>query len=148
MTVEALSAQYLVFEGRRLVVMEEDAYKNLLTKADLWEPDLPEPDADGHYPALEAAAVIQARDILRARRQLGLTQVRLAQLAGIRPETLNRIEQGRNKPSVPTIAKIDRALKKAAKDDRNVVGLRRAQVRKLWPKPGQNLTKPKSRRRK
>ena len=27
--------------------------------------------------------------------------------------TLNRIEQGRNKPSVPTIAKIERALKEA-----------------------------------
>jgi transcriptional regulator with XRE-family HTH domain len=36
--------------------------------------------------------------------------------AGIRPETLNRIEQGRNKPSVPTIAKIDRALQAAEKD--------------------------------
>jgi len=34
----------------------------------------------------------------------------LARRAGIRPETLNRIEQGRNKPSVPTITKIDPAL--------------------------------------
>jgi ATP-dependent Clp protease protease subunit len=43
----------------------------------------------------------------------------LARWAGIRPETLNRIEQGRNRPSVPTIAKIDRALKEAeAEEDR------------------------------
>ena len=68
---------------------------------------------DGNYPAAEALAVIQARNILRARRKLGLTQAELARRAGIRPETLNRIEQGRNKPSVPTIAKIERALQEA-----------------------------------
>jgi DNA-binding XRE family transcriptional regulator len=118
MTPEAVNAQHLTIAGRRLVVMEEDAFKDLLIKADLWEPPLPEPDADGNYPALEAGAVIQARDILRARRRLGLSQAHLARLAGIRPETLNRIEQGRNKPSVPTIAKVDRALKKAEADDR------------------------------
>jgi DNA-binding XRE family transcriptional regulator len=84
-----------------------------MRKADLWEPELPAPDADGNYPALEALAVIQARDIVRARRRLGLSQAELARRAGIRAETLNRIEQGRNKPSVPTIAKIDRALKAA-----------------------------------
>jgi transcriptional regulator with XRE-family HTH domain len=44
---------------------------------------------------------------------LGLSQTELARRAGIRPETLNRLEQGRNKPSVPTIAKIDRALREA-----------------------------------
>ena len=82
-------------------------------KADDWEPLMPEALPSGNYPAAEALAVIQARNILRARRKLGLSQVELARRAGIRPETLNRIEQGRNKPSVPTIAKIDRALKKA-----------------------------------
>ena len=84
-------------------------------RVDLKEPELPRPDADGNYPALAALAVLQARDILRARRKLGLSQAELARRAGIRPETLNRIEQGRNKPSVPTIAKIDRALKEAGK---------------------------------
>jgi len=87
---------------------------NVLRKADLWEPEMPTPDANGNYPALAALAVIQARDILRARRKLGLSQTELARRAGIRPETLNRIEQGKNKPCVPTIAKIDRALKEAA----------------------------------
>jgi len=45
----------------------------------------------------------------------GLSQIELARQAGIRPETLNRIEQGRNKPSIPTIAKIDRALTEFSK---------------------------------
>jgi DNA-binding XRE family transcriptional regulator len=82
------------------------------------EPALPAADADGNRPAAEALAVIQARNILRARRRLGLSQAELARRAGIRPETLNRIEHGRNKPSVPTIAKIDRALRAADKGGR------------------------------
>jgi DNA-binding XRE family transcriptional regulator len=102
-----------VVEGKLMVMMDEGSYQELLRKADLWEPDFPVPDGNGNYPALKALAVLQARDILRARRRLGLSQAELARRAGIRAETLNRIEHGKNKPSVPTIAKIDRALKKA-----------------------------------
>lgn len=102
-------------KGKAQVILDEDVYEALLRKADVWEPDLPARDSNGNYPALAALAVIQARDILRARRKLGLSQAELARRAGIRPETLNRIEQGRNKPSVPTIAKIDRALKGATR---------------------------------
>jgi transcriptional regulator with XRE-family HTH domain len=40
-------------------------------------------------------------------------QVELARRAGIRPETLNRIEKGKTTPDVATIAKIDRALETA-----------------------------------
>ena len=58
-----------------------------------------------------------ARKIVRHRRRAGLTQVELARRAGIRAETLNRIEQGRHSPSVPTVEKIDRALKKAEKEE-------------------------------
>ena len=100
-------------------MLPESEYERLRQKADEWEPALPEPDAEGLYPALESLAVLQARDILRARRKLGLSQAELARRAGIRPETLNRIEQGKNKPSVPTIAKIDRALKKALTKAKN-----------------------------
>jgi ribosome-binding protein aMBF1 (putative translation factor) len=114
----AFAAQRIKVKGKPKVMMDEATYQALLQKADLWEPAMPQPDAAGNYPALEALAVIQARDILRARRKLGLSQAELARRAGIRPETLNRIEQGRNKPSVPSIAKIDRALKKAEKTER------------------------------
>ncbi|HUY37164.1 MAG TPA: helix-turn-helix transcriptional regulator [Pirellulales bacterium] len=108
---EPFAARRVRIKGKRKVVLDEADYEALLGRADLWEPDLPAADANGNYPALEALAVIQARNILRARRKLGLSQVELARRAGIRPETLNRIEHGRNKPSVPTIAKLDRALK-------------------------------------
>jgi predicted transcriptional regulator len=74
---------------------------------------LPEPDADGNRPALEFLQVSIARTIIRQRRRLGLTQADLARRAGIRPESLNRIEQGRVSPGVRTIEKIDRALREA-----------------------------------
>ncbi|MSU77345.1 MAG: XRE family transcriptional regulator [Gemmataceae bacterium] len=111
------TAKHVTVKGKRMVMLDEAAYETLLRKADVWEPDLPTPDADGNYPALEALAILQARDILRARRKLGLSQADLARRAGVRAETLNRIEHGKNKPSVPTIAKIDRALKEAAAED-------------------------------
>ncbi len=116
MTTDILKPEYRTIKGKRMVLLPEADFEELVHKADLWEPALPDADAQGNRPADEYAAVSQARAILRARRKLGLSQAELARRAGIRPETLNRIEQGRNKPSVPTIAKIDRALKQAEKE--------------------------------
>jgi transcriptional regulator with XRE-family HTH domain len=42
----------------------------------------------------------------------------LARRAGIRLETLNRIERGQSSPSVRTVEKIDRALAKAETKDK------------------------------
>ena len=53
---------------------------------------------------------------LAARRAVGLTQAELARRAGIRPETLNRIERGKATPSIPTIGKITRAIEQAQAD--------------------------------
>ena len=114
----AATPEYLTRNGRRLVVLEESEYERLRLRADEWEPLMPEPLPNGNYPAAEALAVIQARNILRARRKLGLSQAELARRAGIRPETLNRIEQAKSTPSVPTVEKIDRALKRAEAEDR------------------------------
>jgi len=104
-------AKRVTLKGKRVVVLEESEFDRLLQKADEWEPPDPDLLPSGNYPARETLAVIQARNILRARRRLGLSQAELARRAGIRPETLNRIEQGRNKGSIPSFAKIDRALK-------------------------------------
>jgi DNA-binding XRE family transcriptional regulator len=109
--------QYLAIAGKRMVLLDESEYIRLRQRADDWEPALPERDADGNYPADEALGVIVARKIMRRRRALGLTQVDLASRAGIRPETLNRIEQGKHSPSVATVDKIDRALKHAEAED-------------------------------
>ena len=107
------AVKYRTIAGKRMVLLEEMEYRRLQQKADEWEPFLPEPDADGNYLAVEALRVSLAQDIVRHRRRLGLTQVELARRAGIRPETLNRIEKGQHSASVTTIEKIDRALKRA-----------------------------------
>jgi transcriptional regulator with XRE-family HTH domain len=75
-------------------------------------PPLPPPDAKGNYPALEAVTALLARDIIAHRERLGLSQAELARLAGIRPETLNRLEQGKHAPSAKTVDKIEKALQR------------------------------------
>jgi predicted transcriptional regulator len=67
-----------------------------------------------------------ARDILRSRQKLGQKQEELAKLAGIRVETLCRLERGKHAPLTTTIEKIDRALQQ--------VEARQAKPRKRPPK--------------
>ena len=66
-------------------------------------PPLPKPDAERNVPALEFVRVTIARDIIRERKALGLTQEQLARLAGVRQETLCRLETGRHSPTVRTV---------------------------------------------
>jgi DNA-binding XRE family transcriptional regulator len=73
---------------------------------------LPPRDARGNYPAAEALQVSIARSIVRGRREAGWTQVESARRAGIRTETLDRIEKGKHAPSVGTAERIERALAK------------------------------------
>jgi DNA-binding XRE family transcriptional regulator len=80
-------------------------------------PAPPKPDAKGNYPALPYARASLARKLIRRRQAAGLTQVELARRAGIRPETLNRLEQGRHTPSIATVDKLDRALTEAEQSD-------------------------------
>ncbi|HEV3449524.1 MAG TPA: helix-turn-helix domain-containing protein [Gemmataceae bacterium] len=76
-------------------------------------PALPTPDADGYYPAEETLDVIVARQIIYRRQAAGWTQVELAERAGVRQETVSRIESGKHVPNVSTVDRIDRALKQA-----------------------------------
>ncbi len=76
-------------------------------------PALPPADERGRYPAIETARALIARQIIRARKAVGWTQAELAVRAGVRQETISRIETGKHSPGLKTMAKIDRALKKA-----------------------------------
>ena len=104
--------RYIEVEGKRVVMLAVKEYERLAKIADVWEPTLPEPNKDGNYP-IEAMEVIVARGILRDRRKLGWTQAELAQRAGLRVGTLNRIEHGKIPRRGRAIDKIDRALKAA-----------------------------------
>lgn len=81
-------------------------------------PPYPEPDARGNFPAVDYARVSIARDILTARARARLSQEELAERAGIRVETLCRLEWGKRSASLRTLVAIDRALKAAAKGRR------------------------------
>ena len=114
-----------VVKGERVVMLAEVEFERLMQKADEWEPLLPEPDADGNYPALETLRVSLARKIIRDRRRLGLTQAELARRVGIRPESMNRIELGRVSPTIRTIEKIDRVLIEAEEKERTPTARKR-----------------------
>jgi ribosome-binding protein aMBF1 (putative translation factor) len=112
-----MATQTILLEGRPYVVLPRDEYDRLAALAKAGElPPLPPPDAQGNYPAVEYARASLARKIIRDRVAAGMSQRDLALRAGVRVETLCRIETGKHSPSVPTVDKLDRALKKAAKE--------------------------------
>ena len=78
----------------------------------------PERDSEGNHPALAYGRASIARGIIRDCLRAGLSQKALAQRAGLRPETLCRIESGLVTPTVASIDKIDRALKRALEKTR------------------------------
>ena len=105
--------QELTFGGERFFVLPEREYRRLQEASEPREPELRPPDAQGNYPAVETMKAMIAGDIIRHRRALGLSQAELARRAGIRVETLNRLERGKFAPSVRTVEALDRALKLA-----------------------------------
>lgn len=111
-----MSIPTIRLNGKAFVVVEREEYERLVTLAKAADlPPLPAPDDDGNYPAAEYARASVARKIIRDRVAAGLNQKELALLAGVRVETLCRIETGRHTPSIPTVAKIEQALRKARK---------------------------------
>ena len=111
-----MSVSPVTINGKAYVILERGEYealKSSKTKAEL--PQFPARDEYGHYPAVAYARVSIARDIIQGRLKAGLTQKALANLAGIRVETLCRIETGKHTPSVATIDRIEGVLKPVKK---------------------------------
>ena len=110
------STTTIELEGRQYVILPRKEYDRMAGLARIAEmPPLPAQDERGGYPAVEYIRASLARDIVRERAKLGLSQRELAKLAGLPVETLCRIETGKHTPSVASIDRIDRALKSAAK---------------------------------
>jgi ribosome-binding protein aMBF1 (putative translation factor) len=95
------------------VILAREEYERLLGMEKVANlPPVPERDAAGNYPAVDYVRASIARDVVRERAELGLTQRDLAELAGVRVETICRIETGKHTASTATIEKLDRALKR------------------------------------
>ncbi len=110
-----IGLQRIEVEGKRFVLLEEPEYERLCRGAgeavvddDL--PPLPKPDKNGRFPALQYARMSLARDLIRDRKGVGLSQQKLADLADVRQETLSRIETGKHTASEKTVDKIMRVI--------------------------------------
>lgn len=115
-----MHVQTITLRGRQYAILEAKEYRRLRALARAPEaefPPLPEADEAGNFPAAEFGRASLARKIVRRRRAAGLTQVDLARRAGIRAETLNRIERGRTTPSIATVEKVTRAIEQAEIED-------------------------------
>jgi DNA-binding XRE family transcriptional regulator len=121
-----IGLQTIEVEGRRFVLLEEREYERLCREAgeaaaDLDEgqlPPFPKPDRRGRLPALEYARVSLARDLIRARKGVGLSQQQLADLAGLRQETISRLETGKHTAHPRTVDKIMRVIESARRKRR------------------------------
>src|SRR5437016_1178911 len=113
--------QVVKVKGKPFVLIEPAELRRLEQLAARGEkvgtvmPPLPPPDAEGNRPAVAFARVSVARGIVTERKTLGLTQESLDKLAGVRQETLSRLESGKHSPTIRTVEKIDRALQRVAK---------------------------------
>jgi len=91
--------QRVRLDGRWYVIVREDEFRALTQAA----------QGRGKVDALDAMNVSDQRladRLLQRRQDAGLTQKDLAKLAGVRVETLNRIENGRTTPDFRTIRKL------------------------------------------
>lgn len=117
-----MTSQTLEIDGKQYVLIRREEYDRLLGEAsgihedDL--PPLPAADADGNYPAVAYARASIARKIILMRRRARLTQAELAERAGVRLETISRLENAKHSPDPSTVDKIDKALKSVEKKSR------------------------------
>jgi DNA-binding XRE family transcriptional regulator len=106
--------------GKRYVVVDEADFANLSEAAnEVALPPFPPVDANGNSPAIEYARVSIARQLITERRAAGLTQAELAKRAGIRVETLNRLEKAKHSADEATMKRIDgvfRTIHRTRKD--------------------------------
>jgi len=110
-------ARTVEIAGKRLVILEESDYLRLRSSGDpaLHEqgpPPLPARNRSGRRPAAAYILASIAREIVADRKAAGLTQQQLAKQAGIRQETLSRIESGKQTPTARTLKRIDGAFGK------------------------------------
>jgi DNA-binding XRE family transcriptional regulator len=110
-----MSVQSIELAGQSYVLLPREEYEQLTTLAKAADlPPLPKPDRLGNVPAVAYAKASLARKIIRDRVAAGLSQKELATRAGVRVETLCRIEIGKHGPSVATIDKLDRAMQRTS----------------------------------
>ncbi len=106
--------QTIVVDKKSYVLLPKEEYQNLLARAHgVRLPAYAPAKADGSREALGFIGASLARGLIIQRLEAGLTQEQLASRAGLRVETISRLESGKHKPHPSTLHKIDHALKSA-----------------------------------
>ena len=112
-----MTMQTLTLDGRDYVIIAKTDWDQFAARVGIGDegalPSLPQSDADGNVDAIAYARASIARDLIKERQAVGLSQLELARLSGVRQETISRIETGKHTVTRCTISKIDGALLKA-----------------------------------
>jgi ribosome-binding protein aMBF1 (putative translation factor) len=101
----AIDHRSVELDGIRYVILRETVFELLCQKAEI-QCEHPSLGEDSSSPGLELDRSSLAEKLVRRRRAAGLSQAELARRAGVRPETLNRIERGRTTPDFATVRKL------------------------------------------
>jgi ribosome-binding protein aMBF1 (putative translation factor) len=102
--------QTLTIDGKRYYLLDEAEYTRLRKSETM--PPLPGKDETGGVPAVAYVRALIARRIIEARTKRGWSQAELARKAGLRAETVNRIEKCKQSADLASIDKLDAALKR------------------------------------
>jgi DNA-binding XRE family transcriptional regulator len=103
--------QRVQLDGIWYVIVREDEFRALTQARN-------SPNKNDALEAMSISGQRLADRLLQRRQDAELTQKALAKLAGIRVETLNRIEKGRTTPDFKTIRKLVNAINEYTKMDR------------------------------
>jgi DNA-binding XRE family transcriptional regulator len=108
----SIDHQSVELDGIRYVILRESVFELLCQKASIpfdGAASGEEPSSSGFD--LDEPSLAQKME--QRRRAAGLSQAELARQAGVRPETLNRIERGRTTPDFATVRKLVVAMNAA-----------------------------------
>jgi DNA-binding XRE family transcriptional regulator len=111
-----LDCHRMELDGIRYVILRESVFEQLCEKAGIAETNEKALD-ENLTPAFDIDRASLSEKLRRRRRAAGLTQAELARRAGVRTETLNRIERGHTEPDFTTIRKLVLAMNEAERSE-------------------------------
>lgn len=109
-SLKPVECRRVELDGVRYVILRESIFEELCRRAEV--PPVAAPDKPITGPG-ELDGATLAEKLVRRRKAAELSQAELARRAGIRPETLNRIERGRTTPDFATVRKLVLAMDSA-----------------------------------
>lgn len=113
----SLNPQIITAGRRRLVVLSEEEYENLLDVLDNLEAERRENDP--HDPVLkweEVRAELLENRIVKARKARGISQKELARRLKVKPSTVSRLERKSTRPRLDTLKRVAKALRCSVHD--------------------------------